>query len=98
MTEELVINETESFHQLSTIETQLSDLGYFVEIDSQSITLYKEAWEEKRSNLPSLGLLKMRTQLEEPYYLFGMDLLQSRYYKNLKTAVENLIIEARKKY
>lgn len=98
MTEEILINEADSFHQLSTIENRLSDLGYFVEIDSQSITLYKEAWEEERSALPSLGLLKMRTELEEPYYLFGMDLLQSRHYSDLKTAVENLIIEAQKRY
>lgn len=98
MMEEIVVNEAESFYQLSNIEDRLSNLGYFVEIDSQSITLYKEDQEEDEAILPALGLLKMRTEIKEPYYLFGMDLLQSRHYSDLKTAVENLILEAQKRF
>lgn len=97
MTEDILINESKSFHQFSYIEPKLTDWGYFVEIDSQSITLYREEWKENRAALPSLGLLKMRTQVKTPYYLFGGELLQSRHYSDLRLAVENLILEAKNK-
>ena len=97
MTEDIIIKESESFYQFSYIEPELNDMGYFVEIDSQSITLYREEWKENRAALPSLGLLKMRTENQRPYYLFGGELLQSRHYSDLKTAVENLIFEAHNK-
>ena len=97
MNDNLIMNEVENFYQYSYLQTDLMKYGFFVEIDDQSLTLYREEWYEGRSILPAIGIIRKITAKNNPYYLFGKEMLNSSHYPDLATAVENLVQAAKER-